>query len=92
VESDYLNLVSALQEENEDRSSWARVINEIKRVGNSLLGCHFNHVHRNVNMVAHMLANHTLRSQDSDVMRYDMPNFVCSQVEVEAACNSVIID
>jgi hypothetical protein len=91
AESVCLTLVRALQE-YEDRSAWAGVIAEIKRVANLLSGCRFNHVRRDANMVAHMLANHALRSQDSAVMRYDMPSLVRSQVEVEAACNSVIFD
>jgi hypothetical protein len=100
VELGCLNLIRAVHEENEDRSSWAGVIAEIKRTGNLLPGCYFSHIHRDASMVAHMLAQHSLRSQECVVMRHNMPDFVCSQVEVEAVrvtmspetCNSCLID
>jgi hypothetical protein len=64
----------------------------MKIVGSLLPDCHYTHVRREANMVAHMLASHALRSQDSAIRQHDMPSFVRSQVEVVAACNSDIID
>jgi hypothetical protein len=84
AESDCPNLIKAVHEENEDRFSWASVVAEIKRASNLLSGCYFNHIHRDANTVAHMLAQHLLRSQECVVMWHNMPDFVRSQVEVEA--------
>jgi hypothetical protein len=65
-----------------------------------LPGCCFKHISWDANLVAHFLAKHALSSQEWGVMRFDMPDFVRSQVEVEAvrvtgsseACNPCLID
>jgi hypothetical protein len=67
AELDCLSLVRVVQVEHEARSTWAGVIYEIKRVGNLLPDCRYTHVCREANMVAHMLASHALRSQDSAI-------------------------
>jgi hypothetical protein len=85
VESDCLVLVRALGQDVEPRSSWARIIAEIKATTYLLPACSFKHIHREANQIAHLLEKKALRNRERVVVRHNMPEEVCRQVEIEAA-------
>jgi hypothetical protein len=100
VESDCSNLVMALGQRVNQRSSWVGILLEIQEVRNLLPACSFRHIHREGNIVAHRLAQKALRPDKSIVMRFDMPQEVRDLVIAESVnmatclpiCNSVVLN
>jgi hypothetical protein len=75
------------------------IIQEIKAVTRLLPQCKFQHVRREANGAAHQLAHGALRTDDSVVLRMDMPDELRNTVIAEAAergspdpCNSSTLE
>jgi hypothetical protein len=100
VESDCSNLVMALGQRVNQRSSCAGTLLEIQEASNLLPACSFRYTHREGNQVAHRLAQKAIWWDKNMVMRFDMPQEVRDLVIAEAVnkatcpqiCNSVVLN
>jgi hypothetical protein len=80
TKSNCITLIGALEKADAERAHWAGLIKEIRAVSNLLPGYMFRHVRREANIVAHKLAHKAIVNQECVVMRFSMPEDVCSQV------------
>jgi ribonuclease HI len=85
VESDCLNLINDIHQTNSSRSGLLGVLAEIKAVKNILPECHFKHIKRCANEVAHRLAQEAIRNQNCIVMRFNAPECVRGLLAKEEA-------
>jgi hypothetical protein len=100
IEADCLSLIKALETSHAPRSGWAGVIEEIQAARNLLPGSTISHARREVNKVAHELAQRAMKNQECEVMRQHAPECVRRQIVIKAngrmrasrACNSLICD
>jgi ribonuclease HI len=72
VETDCKQLVQALEKEDQDRSSWAGLIKELKGAIQLLPEVRLNHVRREQNQAAHNLAQLALRQVVCKTTRFSM--------------------
>jgi hypothetical protein len=63
VESECANLIKALEKKSKTRSVWVDILAEIKATSNLLHACSFRHIHRETNLVAHLLSQKATGSQ-----------------------------
>jgi hypothetical protein len=73
VETDCKQLVQALEKEDQDRSSWAGLIKELKGAIQLLPEVRLNHVRREQNQAAHNLAQLALRQVVCKTARFSVP-------------------
>jgi ribonuclease HI len=97
VESDCLMLIRTLQSQEENRSSWSGLIQEIKGVSMLLPECRFVHVKREANLVTHLLTRRALQLNEGGMRSHGCLECVSHQCNIEAArirrvnvCNSTI--
>jgi hypothetical protein len=87
VESDCKTLITGLERKNDIRSAWACILAEIQAIGNILPDRNFIHIHRDMNQLAHNLAQKAIRQNECVVMRFDAPACV-RQLMASEAVNS----
>jgi hypothetical protein len=63
-EADYLSLVKAIKGGGGDWAPWGGIISKIISTSNLLLACKFDHVRREANEVAHILARRGLQTKE----------------------------
>jgi ribonuclease HI len=85
VESDCKTLIDSVQGRVLDRSQWAGLLAEIRAMSTLLPECRFQHVKTEGNKVAHLLAKQALQQREFAVKRFDKPECVRSQCNLEAA-------
>jgi ribonuclease HI len=97
VEADCLSMIRAVLTTEEDRASWAGLIQEIKGVSVLLPDCRFIRVRREGNLVAHRLARRALQFNECGLGRFSSPECARNQCIIEAAgargavvCNTVV--
>jgi hypothetical protein len=61
------------------------ILTEIKAVKNLWPECHFKHIKRGANEVAHRLAQEAIRNQECIVMRFNAPECVREHLVKEGA-------
>lgn len=75
VESDALAVIQAINDKATG-SSFGHLIQEVLQVGESFESCHFKHLSRNHNAVAHELAQHARRTGKCQIWKGVAPPFV----------------
>ncbi|KAK7840018.1 hypothetical protein CFP56_017232 [Quercus suber] len=74
IKGDCLRIVQALQASNRCYTLYGHIIDETKRLACLLRRCHFQHVKRDGNRLAHDLARRAALAADTDVWVEDLPS------------------
>ncbi|OEL30422.1 hypothetical protein BAE44_0008559, partial [Dichanthelium oligosanthes] len=83
LEAECLMICLPLKSKDENRSSLALQLKEVKLLSDELREVEFVHCNRNSNRVAHELANYACREMSSTVWLRCAPNFVAPLVELD---------
>jgi hypothetical protein len=83
IEGDVETIIMALHDEEHNGSRYGHLIEDAKLILNSLSNWKPNLVHRNINVVAHLLAKLATQSVIDRIWRDEISNCICDIVQAE---------